>query len=101
MGQASWPRTPIKNPDLNLKNPEGKKIFLKLAETADVVVENFRPDVMKRLGIGYPVLCAAKSPDYLLRHLGFRATGPDAMKPAYDQIIQGLSGVMAINATRD
>ena len=82
---------------LNLKNPEGKKIFLKLAETADVVVENFRPDVMKRLGIGYPVLCAANPRIIYCAISGFGATGPDAMKPAYDQIIQGLSGVMAIN----
>ena len=82
---------------LNLKNPEGKKIFLKLAETADVVVENFRPDVMKRLGIGYPVLCAANPQVIYCAISGFGATGPDAMKPAYDQIIQGLSGVMAIN----
>ena len=82
---------------LNLKNPEGKKIFLRLAETADVVVENFRPDVMKRLGIGYPDLCAANPRVIYCAISGFGATGPDAMKPAYDQIIQGLSGVMAIN----
>jgi len=82
---------------LNLKDPEGKKIFLKLAETADVVVENFRPDVMKRLGVGYPVLCAANPRIIYCAISGFGATGPDAMKPAYDQIIQGLSGVMAIN----
>jgi len=82
---------------LNLKNPEGKEIFLKLAGTADVVVENFRPDVMKRLGVGYPVLSAANPRIIYCAISGFGATGPDAMKPAYDQIIQGLSGVMAIN----
>ena len=82
---------------LNLKDPEGKEIFLKLAGTADVVVENFRPDVMKRLGIGYPVLSAANPRIIYCAISGFGATGPDAMKPAYDQIIQGLSGVMAIN----
>jgi len=82
---------------LNLKDPEGKEIFLKLAGTADVVVENFRPDVMKRLGVGYPVLCAANPRIIYCAISGFGATGPDAMKPAYDQIIQGLSGVMAIN----
>ena len=82
---------------LNLKDPEGKEIFLKLAGTADVVVENFRPDVMKRLGVGYPVLSAANPRIIYCAISGFGATGPDAMKPAYDQIIQGLSGVMAIN----
>lgn len=82
---------------LNLKDPEGKEIFLKLAGTADVVVENFRPDVMKRLGVGYPILSAANPRIIYCAISGFGATGPDAMKPAYDQIIQGLSGVMAIN----
>ena len=82
---------------LNLKDPEGKEIFLKLAKTADVVVENFRPDVMKRLGVGYPVLSAVNPRIIYCAISGFGATGPDAMKPAYDQIIQGLSGVMAIN----
>ncbi|TRZ88200.1 CoA transferase [bacterium] len=82
---------------LNLKDPEGKDIFLKLAGTADVVVENFRPDVMKRLGVGYQVLSAANPRIIYCAISGFGATGPDAMKPAYDQIIQGLSGVMAIN----
>jgi len=82
---------------LNLKDPEGKEILLKLARTADVVVENFRPDVMKRLGVGYPVLSAANPRIIYCAISGFGATGPDAMKPAYDQIIQGLSGVMAIN----
>jgi len=82
---------------LNLKHPEGKEIFLKLAGTADVVVENFRPDVMKRLGVGYPVLSAANPRIIYCAISGFGATGPEAMKPAYDQIIQGLSGVMAIN----
>jgi formyl-CoA transferase len=82
---------------LNLKDPEGKEIFLKLARTADVVVENFRPDVMKRLGVGYPVLSAVHPRIIYCAISGFGASGPDAMKPAYDQIIQGLSGVMAIN----
>jgi len=82
---------------LNLKSQEGKEIFLKLARKADVVVENFRPDVMKRLGVGYPTLCAVNPRIIYCAISGFGATGPDAMKPAYDQIIQGLSGVMAIN----
>jgi CoA:oxalate CoA-transferase len=82
---------------LNLKDPEAKEIFKKLARTSDVVVENFRPDVMKRLGLGYDVLSAINNRIIFCAISGFGATGPDALKPAYDQIIQGLSGVMAIN----
>jgi CoA:oxalate CoA-transferase len=82
---------------LNLKEREGKEIFLKLTATADVVVENFRPDVMTRLGLGYPMLREANPKIIYCAISGFGQTGPDAMKPAYDQIIQGLSGEMAIN----
>jgi len=82
---------------LNTKAPEGKAIFTKLVRTADVVVENFRPDVMDRLGIGYKALAAINPRLVYCAISGFGQTGPDALKPAYDQIIQGLSGVMAIN----
>jgi len=82
---------------LNLKTPQGKDIFKKLARTADVVVENFRPDVMERLGLGYNVLRAINPRLVYCGISGFGQTGPDALKPAYDQIIQGLSGEMAIN----
>lgn len=84
---------------LNLKSDKGKEIFLQLAETADVVVENFRPGVMKRLGLSYDILQQEK-PDIIYAAIsGFGQEGPDAKNPAYDQIIQGLSGVMAINGT--
>jgi crotonobetainyl-CoA:carnitine CoA-transferase CaiB-like acyl-CoA transferase len=82
---------------LNLKAPEGKEIFKRLAKTADVVVENFRPDVMTRLGLSYEVLSEENPRLIYCAISGFGQTGPDAMKPAYDQIIQGLSGEMAIN----
>jgi len=82
---------------LNLKAPAGKDIFKKLAGTADVIVENFRPDVMGRLGLGYDVLRALNPRLVYCGISGFGQTGPDALKPAYDQIIQGLSGEMAIN----
>jgi crotonobetainyl-CoA:carnitine CoA-transferase CaiB-like acyl-CoA transferase len=82
---------------LNTKAPEGKEIFKRLAATADVVVENFRPDVMPRLGLGYAILSAINPRLIYCAVSGFGQTGPDALKPAYDQIIQGLSGVMAIN----
>ena len=82
---------------LNLKAPEGKEIFRKLARTADVVVENFRPGVMDRLGLGYKELSGINPRIIYCAISGFGQTGPDALKPAYDQIVQGLSGVMAVN----
>ncbi len=82
---------------LNLKSPEGREIFKKLVATADVLVENFRPDVMTRLGLAYPMLAQINPRLVYCAISGFGQTGPDALKPAYDQIIQGLSGVMAIN----
>lgn len=86
-----------KSATLNLKAPEGKEIFKRLVKTADVIVENFRPDVMSRLGLSYTVLSEINPRLIYCAISGFGQTGPDAMKPAYDQIIQGLSGEMAIN----
>lgn len=86
-----------KSVTLNLKDPQAKEIFKRLVKTADVVVENFRPDVMGRLGLGYNVLSEINPRLIYCAISGFGADGPDAMKPAYDQIIQGLSGEMAIN----
>lgn len=86
-----------KSVTLNLKQEKAKDIFKKLAATADVVVENFRPGVMTRLGVGYDTLKEINPRLIYCAISGFGQTGPDADKPAYDQIIQGLSGVMAIN----
>ncbi|MGB7622037.1 MAG: CoA transferase [Terriglobia bacterium] len=82
---------------LNLKEDKGKEIFRKLVEIADVLVENFRPGVMDRLGFSYDSLREINPRLIYCAISGFGQTGPDAFKPAYDQIIQGLSGVMAIN----
>jgi CoA:oxalate CoA-transferase len=82
---------------LNLKAEEGKQIFSKLLATADVLVENFRPGVMDRLGFSYEKLREINPKIIYCAITGFGQTGPDAFKPAYDQIIQGLSGVMSIN----
>ncbi len=82
---------------LNLKLPEAKEVFRKLLKTTDVVVENFRPGVMDRLGFSYEKVSAINPKIVYCAISGFGQTGPDAFKPAYDQIIQGLSGVMAIN----
>jgi CoA:oxalate CoA-transferase len=86
-----------KSVTLDLKAPEGKEIFGKLVERADVVVENFRPGVMDRLGFGWDSLRVINPRVVYCAISGFGQTGPDAFKPAYDQIIQGLSGVMAVN----
>jgi len=82
---------------LNLKEEKAKEIFRKLVEESDVVVENFRPGVMKRLGLAYDELSKINPRIIYCAISGFGQEGPDAFKPAYDQIIQGLSGVMAIN----
>ena len=82
---------------LNLKKPVAREIFLKLAAGADVVVENFRPGVMNRLGVGWDALRAVNPRLVYCAISGFGQDGPDADKPAYDQIIQGLSGTMAVN----
>ncbi len=82
---------------LNTKSPEGKEIFRKLVKDADVLVENFRPGVMDRLGLGYATLKELNPRLIYCAISGFGQTGPDALKPAYDQIIQGLSGEMAVN----
>ena len=86
-----------KSVTLNLKDPQGKEIFKRLAKSADVIVENFRPDVMTRLGLSYDTLKEINRGLIYCAISGFGQTGPDALKPAYDQIIQGLSGEMAIN----
>lgn len=81
---------------LDLKQTGQKEAFLALVETADVVVENFRPGVMQRLGLDYERLKTAK-PDLIYCAIsGFGQTGPMSGAPAYDQIVQGLSGAMSI-----
>lgn len=82
---------------LNLKTEEGRVIFCKLVETADVLVENFRPGVMPRLGCSCEHLYEINPRLIYCAISGFGQDGPDAFKPAYDQIIQGLSGLMSIN----
>ncbi len=80
---------------LNLKSPLGKRAFLKLVDTADVVLENFRPGVMERLGLDYEALRKRK-PDLVYCAIsGFGQVSPYRDNPAYDQIVQGLSGAMS------
>ena len=84
---------------INLKSPEGKEIFKQLAAISHVVIENFRPGVMARLGLDYPVLAKVNPRLVYCAISGFGQDGPLAMRPAYDQVIQGISGVM--NVTGD
>ena len=81
---------------LNLKDAEGCALFLRLAERADVVVENFRPAVKDRLGIGYEALRAVNPRIVLGSISGFGQDGPDADRPGFDQIAQGMAGLMSI-----
>jgi CoA:oxalate CoA-transferase len=85
---------------INLKSPAGKEVFYRLVATADVVVENFRPGVMDRLGLGYEVLRKAKANLIYCAISGFGKDGPLKDNPAYDQIVQGISGVMSVTGDK-
>ncbi|TPW31837.1 CoA transferase [Martelella alba] len=90
-----------KSVTLNLKTDEGKALLKALVAEADVLVENFRPGVMKRLGVDYDVLRAVNPKLIYCAISGFGQEGPWVGRPAYDQIIQGSSGVMSITGDRD
>jgi crotonobetainyl-CoA:carnitine CoA-transferase CaiB-like acyl-CoA transferase len=85
-----------KSMTLNLKSPRGKEIFCQLAETADVVLENFRPGAMARLGLAAETLRAQNPRLIYCAISGFGQTGPLAERASYDQIIQGFAGLMAL-----
>jgi crotonobetainyl-CoA:carnitine CoA-transferase CaiB-like acyl-CoA transferase len=80
----------------NLKTEGGRKLLCDLARSADVLVENFRPGVMDRLGVGHEALAKVNPSLVYCAISGFGQTGPMRDAPAYDQIIQGLAGVMSI-----
>ena len=84
---------------LNLKTDDGKTILKQLVQASDVLVENFRPGVMDRLGVGSDVLRAENPRLIYCAISGFGQTGPWADRPAYDQIIQGAAGVMDVTGT--
>lgn len=81
---------------LDLKRARGKEVFKRLVRDADVVLENFRPGTMKKLGLDYPVLKALNPGLVYCAVSGFGQEGPLAQRPSYDQIIQGFSGVMSL-----
>lgn len=86
---------------LNLKHDKGKALFKRIAGRVDVVVENFRPGVMDRLGVGYDVLKPINPRLVYCAISGFGQDGPMRDLPAYDQIIQGVSGVMSITGSAE
>ena len=81
---------------LDLKAPEGRDIFLKMAATADVIVENYRPNVKHRLGIDYDTVRAINPRIVYGSISGFGQFGPYADRPGVDQIAQGMGGLMSI-----
>ena len=86
---------------LNLKSTSGKRILRELVQKADALVENFRPGVMERLNLSYEMLCQDNPRLVYCAISGFGQDGPLANLPAYDQIVQGMSGVMSITADVD
>lgn len=81
---------------LNLKKPEGIQAFMQMVKTVDIVVENFRPDVKTRLGIDYESLNAVNPRIILASVSGFGQTGPYEKRAGFDQIAQGMGGLMSV-----
>ncbi|MGB9699137.1 MAG: CaiB/BaiF CoA transferase family protein [Thermodesulfobacteriota bacterium] len=81
---------------VNLQHAKGKEIILSLAQKCDVLVENFRPGVMDRLGLGYAAIASANPKIIYASCSGFGQTSPYAHRPAYDVIVQGMGGTLSI-----
>ena len=81
---------------LSLKKPEGLEVFRRLAEKADVVVENFRPDVKGKLGVDYESVLRINPRIVYGSISGFGQDGPYHKRPGFDQIAQGMGGLMSI-----
>ncbi|MCK8058553.1 MULTISPECIES: CaiB/BaiF CoA-transferase family protein [unclassified Fusibacter] len=86
---------------LNLKTEEGIRIFKELVKKVDVVVENFKPGTMDKLGLGYDTLIKLNPRLIYASSTGFGQTGPYSKKPAYDGVIQAMSGIMSITGPKD
>ncbi len=90
-----------KSISLNLKSEEGKKILLDLVKKVDVVTENFRPGTMEKLGLSYEKLKEVNPKIIFASTSGFGQTGPDSKKPAYDMLVQAMSGMMSVTGWPD
>ncbi len=86
---------------LNLRDPQAKEIFLKLAKDSDVIVENFTPGVMERFGLDYDAVKATNPNVIYCSISGFGQDGPYRSRPAYDQIMQGIGGLMSVTGEPD
>ena len=82
---------------LDLKSPEGSRAAFRLASTADVIIENYRPSVTKRLGIDYDAVAAVNPSVVYASVTGFGPRGPNSQMPATDTVMQGYTGLMSIN----
>jgi CoA:oxalate CoA-transferase len=85
-----------KSVTVNLQHPKGKEIVLNLAKKSDILVENFRPGVMDRLGLGYAAMREVNPGIIYAACSGFGQTGPYSHRPAYDVIVQGMGGTLSI-----
>jgi CoA:oxalate CoA-transferase len=83
---------------LNLKSEAGKQVFLELVDKVDVVVENFRPGAMERLGLSYENLKAVNPELIYAAASGFGQSGPYSQRPAYDAVVQAMGGIMSITS---
>lgn len=83
---------------LNLKSPDGKKILKQLIKKADVIVENFKPGTMEKLGLGYDVMNQINPQIIYAACSGFGHTGPYSKRPAYDGVVQAMGGIMSITS---
>lgn len=90
-----------KSVTLNLKAEQDKQVFLKLVQKADVVVENFKPGTMERMGLGYDVISSVNPRVVFLAVSGFGYTGPYSSRGALDMVIQGISGLMSLTGEPD
>lgn len=84
---------------LNLKTDEGKEIFLQMVKDADIVLENYRPGTMEKLGLGYEELERINPKIIYAASSGFGHTGPYSEKAAYDLIVQGMGGIMSLTGS--
>jgi len=86
---------------INLRDERGQKLVRTLARSADVVVQNFRPGVIERLGLGYDALCKERADLIYVSITGFGSEGPYAQQPVYDNVIQAYSGMACVQGHED
>jgi len=90
-----------KSVSLNLKTPQGKQILLELVKRCDVIVENYRPGTMEKLGLGYDTIKEVNPRIIYAASTGYGHSGPDTLKPAYDILAQARGGIMSITGYPD